>query len=150
MTEFEIKRLAIKKQLNSYLDIRAEYLQIKEELQRVEALVHAPGAPNMSGMPPSHNNGTSPVERVAIRHLTLLERYSAQLARLADAQLTVENVIESLEPTERRLARFRYIDGLPWESVCTALNYSWRQTHRIHGRMLDKLTAAAIAQEARD
>lgn len=145
MTEFEIKRLAIKQQLNSYTNLRAEYLQIKEELQRVEAQIHSPSAPNMSGMPPSHNGG-SPVERVAIKHLTLMERYSTQLAKLAEAQLTIETLIETLDPTERRLARFRYIDGLPWESVCTMLNYSWRQTHRIHGKMLDKLTKVAMQE----
>lgn len=149
MTEFEIKRLAIKKQLNSYRGIRAEYLQIKEELQRVEALVSAPGAPNMSGMPPSHNNGTSPVERIAIRHLALVEKYSNQLTRLANAQLTVENIIEGLETTERRLARFKYIDGLSWESVSDMLGYTRRHTTRLHNRMLDKLAAMAIAQEAR-
>ena len=48
-------------------------------------------------------------------------------------------MLENLEPTERKLARFRYIDGLTWEEVCDVMAYSWRQTHRIHGRMLDKL-----------
>lgn len=147
MTEFELTRLRIKKQLSSYRGIRAEYLQIKEELKRVEALISAPGGPNMSGMPPSHNGG-SPVERIAIRHITLLDKYNAQLTRLTDAQLTVENIIEGLETTERRLARYKYIDGLSWESVSDMLGYTRRHTTRIHNRMLDKLAAMAIAQEA--
>lgn len=149
MTEFEQTRRQIKKQLNSYRGICAEYQQIKEELQRIEARIHAPGAPNMSGMPPSHSNNSSPVERVAIKHLALLEKYSRQLARLSDAQLTIENIIESLETTERRLARFKYIDGLSWETVSEMLGYTRRHTTRLNNRMLDKLAAMAIAQEAR-
>ena len=58
-------------------------------------------------------------------------------------------MIEGLEPTERKLARFRYIDGLAWEAVCEMMTYSWRQTHRIHGRMLDKLAAAETERRSK-
>ncbi|MBQ3065357.1 MAG: hypothetical protein IJC98_03875 [Clostridia bacterium] len=42
------------------------------------------------------------------------------------------------------MARYRYIDGLSWENVCEKMNYSWRQTHRIHSAMLDKLVDAEL------
>ena len=50
-----------------------------------------------------------------------------------------EKAIEALEPTARMLLRFRYIDGLPWEEVCVRMNYSWRQTHRMHSKALEAL-----------
>ena len=143
MTDREQIRAEIKRQLNSYKDLRAEHQQLLDELRQLEIAMSAPPGPNWDGMPRSP--GTSnPVERMAIKHITLEQRYEAQLERLAAAQILIEDMIEGLEPTERRLARFRYIDGLTWDAVCDKMNYSWRQTHRIHGRMLDKLVAAEL------
>lgn len=145
MTEREELRQDIKRQLNSYRELEAERRQLVEELDRLEVLMSSPSGSNWDGMP--HSPGVSnPVERMAIKHITLVERYEAQLRRLVAAQEVIENLIDGLEPTERRLARSRYIDGLHWEDVCDVLNYSWRQTHRIHGRLLDKLVDAELAK----
>lgn len=143
MTEREQIRLEIKKQLNSYQDLRAEHQQIRDELRRLEVLMSAPASPNWDGMPRSPGN-SNPVERMVVKHLTLEQRYETKLDELIAAQEEIEDIIEALEPTERRLARFRYIDGLSWDTVCEKMNYSWRQTHRIHGRMLDRLAAAEL------
>ncbi len=145
MTEREELRLDIKRQLNSYRELDAERRQLAEELDRLEILMSAPSSPNWDGMPRSP--GTSnPVERMAIKHVTLVDRYNAKLDELVAAQEVIENLIEGLEPTERRLARFRYIDGMRWETVCDMMCYSWRQTHRIHGALLDKLVDAEMAK----
>lgn len=138
MTEREQLRLDIKKTLNRYRDLQAELLQLQDELQQLEALMDSPSGSNWDGMPKSPGVG-NPVERMALKHITLQDRYKAQIARMVEQQTAIEDLIETLEPTERRLARFRYIDGMAWETVCIKMSYSWRQTHRIHGRMLDKL-----------
>ena len=145
MIEAEI-RTNVKRRLNSYKDMRAEYRQLMDELQQLEAVMDSPSGPNYDGMPKSPGVG-NPVERMVIKHLELVDRYKAQLSKLAAAQLAIEEMIENLEPTERRLARFRYIDGLNWDDVCERMNYSWRQTHRIHGKMLDKLVAREMEKE---
>lgn len=145
MTEREQLRHDIKRQLNSYRELEAERRQLVDELERLEILMNSPNGSNWDGMP--HGTGISnPVERMVIKHVTLEQRYRAKLAELVKAQETIENLIEGLEPTERCLARFRYIDGMRWETVCEMMNYSWMQTHRIHGRMLDKLTDAEMVK----
>ena len=136
-------RTNIKKKLNSYRSMRAEHLQILEELKRLETLMGSPARPNIDGMPRS-SSGSNPVESKVIKYITLEKHYKAQLEKLVDAQEAIERMIEPLEPTERMLARFRYIDGLSWENVSNKMSYSWRQTHRIHGRMLDHLVAAEL------
>ena len=143
MTEIEELKIDIKRRLNSYRDLRAEQLQLQEELRQLEIALSTPAGSNLSGMPrgPGVSN---PVERMVMKKLDLEERYLARLDALADAQRAIENMIESLEPAERRLARYRYIDGLTWEEVCDKICYSWKQTHRIHGRILDKLVAAEL------
>ena len=143
MTEREQTRLDIKKKLNSYRGLTAECQQILDELERLEVVMSSPAGPNLSGMPRSPGV-VNPVERMVAKKFELQDRYAGRLATLADAQKAIEDMIESLEPVERLLARYRYIDGLTWENVCDKLCYSWKQTHRIHGRMLDKLTAAEI------
>ena len=143
MTEREQLRHDIKQQLNSYQELEAERRQLQEELERLEILMSSPSSPNWDGMPraPGVSN---PVERMAVKHVILVSHYETQLHKMVEAQEAIEHLIERLEPTERRLARFRYIDGLRWEEVCDMVNYSWRQTHRIHGRMLDKLVDAEL------
>lgn len=133
MTKEELKR-----QLHRYRDLRAEYDQIALELEKVEAFMAAPRPANLDGMPRTPGAG-DPVLGVVTHHLALQERYRAKLEELAAAQALVEDMIEGLEPGERKLMRHRYIEGLTWEEVCVAIGYSWRQTHNIHGRILDKL-----------
>lgn len=143
MTERERIREIVKRRLNSYRDLQAEHLQLREELRRLEMLMDSPGGSNLDGMPKAPGAG-NPIERMVVKHLTLLDTYKEQIARLVEEQSRIEALIETLDPTERRLARFRYIDGLNWDTVCERMCYSWRQTHRIHGRMLDKLVDAEL------
>lgn len=147
MTKREQIRADIKRRLNSYKAIEAERGQIEEELHRLDLAMRSPSGPNLDGMPRSPGAG-NPVARMVATYVDLEAKYKAQIARLADAQLTIELMIETLDPVERRLARYRYIDGLGWEEVCDKMCYSWRQTHRIHARILDKLTDRAAAAQA--
>ena len=71
--------------------------------------------------------------------MELQDRYKAKLAELAAEQLAIEQAIEPLDTVYRMLLRYRYIDGLKWDDVCDKMNYSWRQTHYLHGRALQQL-----------
>ena len=147
MTDRNQIRAEIKQRLNSYRDLLTEHAQLAEELQRVETLMTSPSSPNMDGMPRSGSGPSNPTERAAIKHMELVDRYKAQIRQMVEEQAAIEAMIEDLEPTERKLARFRYIDGLTWEDVCEKMVYSWRQTHRIHGKMLDKLVTKALENQ---
>ena len=149
MTEREQIRLEIKEQLNSYRELKAEHKQLLGELRLLEEIMDGPSSPNMDGMPRSPGV-SNPVERMVTKYIMLEERYRAQLDKLVGQQVAIENMIEQLDSTERRLARFRYIDGLTWENVCERMCYSWRQTHRIHGRILDKLVDAEIERRRQE
>ena len=146
MTEREQIRLDIKTRLNSYRELNAERLQLLDELQQLEQLMRSPASPNMDGMPKGGSGPSNPVESLVVKHMTLEERYKAKIEALAEEQDKIETLIECLDPTERTLARFRYIDGLRWEDVCEAINYSWMQTHRLHARLLNKLVDAEMAK----
>lgn len=128
----------IKRRLYAYQEAKAEAQQIREELARVEVETTAPSTSDWSGMPHGGGYSDQMASKVSAR-IRLQEKYRQQLERLDAAQLAVEETIDSLKPVERLVLRCRYIDGLTWENVCVAVNYSWRQTHNIHSRALDKL-----------
>lgn len=128
----------LKRKLHRYRDLEAERQQIALELKKMEEFLGVPKGTSWDGMPKAPGVG-DPVFGVVSQHLALQERYQRQLERLASAQAEIEDLIEGLEPLERKLMRHRYIEGLGWEAVCVAMCYSWRQTHRIHSTILDKI-----------
>lgn len=130
MTEKE----ALKARLLSYLDIKAEREQIEQEIARLAD----PKGTNWDGMPRGSGGGDV-MASIAAKRDALRRKYKAKLADLTAAQTEIEELIDGLEPKERRLMRYRYIDGLEWEEVCVKMCYSWRQTHRLHSGILDQL-----------
>lgn len=140
MTEEELKeaRHRVKRRLYRYLDLKRERDQIAEELRTAEGTATSPSSPNLDGMPRASGYGDAMVGRVS-EIISLRELYERKRDEISDAMLAIEDAIEGLEPVERTLLRYRYIYGMTWEQVSVAMNYSWRQTHKIHARALDKL-----------
>lgn len=128
----------VKQRLNSHHLIQMERRQILDRIMRLEARLTAPGGWNLDGMPHGSGGGDTMARGVAM--LTdLREMYRAKEIELTQALLDTEHLIAGLEPIERMIARYRYIDRMHWEQICVKINYSWRQTHRIHDGMLTKL-----------
>lgn len=66
----------------------------------------------------------------------LNKRYLNALIKLK----SIEKAISTLtDPLERTILRYRYIQGLKWTEICIELNYSWKQTHRLHSRALTSI-----------
>lgn len=124
----------LKERLKLYKKLKKERAEIAAEYN---ALADPRGA-NLDGMPKSPGSGDAMVSLTEKRQ-AVLKRYEAKLDEIDAFLLWVEDLIEGLEPDERRLMRFRYIQGLKWEEVCVAIGYCWRQAHNIHGQILDKL-----------
>lgn len=130
-----------KDQLRAYTQIKREKEQIERLIEELETLMTSPKIQRLDGMPHAPSKGENPMDALVIRHMDLLALYKAKLKELTEAQLQVEQAIESLDPLERSLMRLRYIDGRKWEEVAVAINYSWQQTHRLHAKALEKLRA---------
>lgn len=136
-TRDEVKQY-IKERLHCYIARGRERLQLEQELQELESTMTSPRVQELDGMPKGSGGG-DPMTGIVASYLELQERYKEKLQDLVGAQTEVEELIEGLEPTERTLLRCRYIEGLVWEEVCVRMGYSWRQTHRLHSKILDKL-----------
>lgn len=147
MTEEALKaaRHEMKRKLYRYLDLKKERDQIREELEHVRADAAAPKSPNLDGMPRGGGFGDAMVGKVS-SVLKVCQQYERKLDELHAAMLEIEQTIACLDITERVLMRYRYLEGLAWEKISVAMNYSWRQTHNIHARALDKLVEQSYSR----
>ena len=136
-------RQRVKDRLHQYSQLRRERDQIQEQIARISLETTSVSSPNMDGMPRG-SWISNPTMSGALARVSIQEQYQAQLERMAEEQMAVEKMIKHLEPVERMLVRYRYLDGMTWENVCVAMSYSWRQTHNIHSRVLDKLVDAGV------
>lgn len=127
-----------KKELQEYSVLKAEILQLKEQICELEQSKLSPGIPKLNGMPHSSANSNT-LDTYVIQHDRLLSLYVKKCRELEDKQIRIECVIESLNGNERVLMRHRYIDGLRWEDICSVMCYSWRQIHRIHAKILREI-----------
>lgn len=139
----------IKQRLNSYKQVQLERRQILDRIMRLEARLTAPGAQGLDGMPHGSGTGDSMARGVAAL-ADLRDLYRAKEADLTQALIDIEHLIDGLDPVERMIARYRYIDGLHWENICVKINYSWRQTHRLHDGLLEKLAGELEGAEERE
>lgn len=128
-----------KEQLRAYRDIKLERDKLKDLLDELEGSIYSFKSPRMDGMPSGNGQPGNPVESAAIKHQDLLARYEAKAAALDEALTEIEKAIDTLSSRERTLIRLYYAQGLTWEEVCVAMNYSWRQIHRIHSGALKAL-----------
>lgn len=127
-----------KTELQRYYYLAKEAEQIKANLNQLRAQKYNVKSPIIDGMPKQINNGSS-IESLIVKCAELENNYKAKLFEIAEEQMKIEDAINSLEPIERTLIRYRYIEHLKWENICILMNYSWRQVHNIHHRALQNL-----------
>ena len=128
-----------KDDLKEYTSIKKELTQIHFKLKELEERKTSIKSMIISDMnvQTSHNNNS--IEDLLIKIEECIEEYNKKEIKLYNKQLEIENCINSLEPTERIIARSRYIEGKTFEQIAVDLNYSWRHTIRIHGKILQKI-----------
>ena len=111
--------------LQQYRTIRREQAQIhrlQDALRDAKSIVRCKMYPNLYML-----------------HTDLIDLYSAKLTDLYTEQLAIERAIESLPGNLRTLMRYRVIEGMEWEEICTILKYSWTHVHRIRRKTLKLL-----------
>ena len=128
-----------KDDLKKYTSIKRELKQIQFKLKELEERKTSIKSMVISDMnvQTSHNNNS--IEDLLIKIEECIEEYNKKEIELYNKQLEIEKCINSLEPTERIIARSRYIEGKTFEQISVDLNYSWRHTIRIHGKILQKI-----------
>lgn len=137
----------IKHRLQNYSRINLQVERLRERIETLQDRMYSlKSSSDMSEIQASGGNSDKIGGNVALL-VDLEEMYLDELSKLLEEQKEIEDMIKGLEPVERLLIRARYIDGLPWESICNIIGYSWAQTHRIHSSTLNKLGNMAQASK---
>ena len=128
-----------KAELKRYLPLKREAEELRLQAERLAKDIKSLKAVAMDGMPKGNAVNDSIgnlVAKVDKLMRDYLYKYDEALCEL----YKIERYIESLDnETERLLMRKRYIEDKHWADICVELNYSWKQIHRIHSRILKKI-----------
>ena len=125
-----------KAELQEYGQIQTDCISLKYKLDEMRSRMIFPKIPVLTGMP----HGTTMEDRMAksiAEYLEASQQYADKLDELTERLNYIEACINQLPTTrERTLLRNRYINGMKWEEICVAMNYSWQHLHRIHALAL--------------
>lgn len=130
----------IEETLRNYRAIKKELEQLEEWLEEIEAEIYYPKPQRLTGMPsaPTKDNDGALVN-LTTRHMELQRTYMAKLAELQQAILDAEDAIETLNPIDRRILRYKYFDGLTFEQIAVKMHYSRQGITKRHRQALDRL-----------
>lgn len=128
-----------KEELKRHYYLTKERKQLEAELRELRELKSGVKGQELDGMPGGGSAEGANFENLVIRYIDMEQRYKTKLWEIAEEQMRIEEAIYSLEPRERMLLRYRYIDHRKWEEICVLMNYSWKQIHQIHNLALEQI-----------
>lgn len=128
MTELELMR---------YRDLQAEIMQLEGELDRL-VLSTMPKS-SLSGMPKSTPQSPDKIGEIMDKKIHLQEIIAKKHGDLIALREKIERAIEGLEPRERTLLRYHYIDGLNFDKCSEKMHYSRKTIYLIHKEAMRKL-----------
>ena len=123
-----------KEYLKSYRRAIKREQDILDEIQRLRLDKMFPSVIN-DGMPHgSSHSDLSDYAAILDEQIELLKEERLEKVRCYQK---IERQIRQMEnEDEQEVLRLRYILGMKWEEVAVKMDYSWKQTHRIHSSAL--------------
>lgn len=129
-----------KERLRNLRESLRELKQLREQIKNAEARIYSPKSPVLSDMPKAPSLTSNPTSDAALLHEQLVTLYETKIKCITTEMLEVEKaMVETLNPVECIIIRYRYFDLMTWEEICVKAHYGWTQTHRIHASALRKL-----------
>ncbi len=93
---------------------------------------------------PSSKKTAKPTEDTAVKNIDCYESeikdIENQIKALTENKKNIDKFITTLDPTEQRLLRVRYVRKKSWEAVSMKIHLSSRQCYRVHNRLLEMLS----------
>lgn len=117
--------------------IRSAHQQIhclNEELRHLSTLATSLPAMDYSALrvSQSHTEQQASYTQVIAAMMELEDKITTELCQLVLEKSQLWDQIQSLPREERLVLQYRYFQGLSWEKVSGAMNFSLRTIHRLH------------------
>ena len=124
--EYLSRALLIDQRINSKL----------EQVQSLRSLAEK-ATSTLTQTPHGKERNTHRMEDVIIKMLDLESDINASIDALVDVKREIIEAVQRLPVTEHRtLLELRYVCGKTWEEIASALFYSVRNVHILHGAAL--------------
>ena len=123
--------------LQQYRWIRKNINRLQERL--IELKTEATKMTTQLTEEPKGTSNADKLSSLVAQIIDTQDEISRQLQEAYRLELQIESAIDKLPEREKYLIRARYVEQKTWEQICVDMNYSWKQTHRIHARALKML-----------
>lgn len=132
MTDNEQK----KEYLNSYKKLCEKIRSLEEQIEALRELEQSAKSPKLSDMPKGSNTNKDLSDYIVKLEKLIKELSNTKLEK-EERRLEIERRIGKMsDGIECDILRKRYIELKKWEQICVEIDYSWKQTHRLHSRAL--------------
>lgn len=128
----------INQMIVEYRSIKKEIAELKDRIEQIRYAAMHPTSSPITDMPRAPGYSQDGLAKVYIQIEELEEFYLEKCVQLNRLCIEIEKEIDSLESIERRIIRFRYIDGLSWKKISKLVGYSVSQLHRIHNKIIER------------
>ena len=125
--------------LRNYTSLKKELEQINERIQELEHAKYSISSPTWSDMPTGGHGDHDKIGAMLTRIEEQTEMYWDKYKELLEIQSDIERKIEKLEPIERTVMRYKYLEGKTFEDIADIINYSFMTVRRIHKKSIKKL-----------
>lgn len=134
MTELELNEQK-KEFLNSYKNLCRKLKSLEEQLESLREVEQSAKIQQLSDMP--RGGKQSDLSDYMVKLDKILTKVNRAKQECLDRKLDIENRIADMtNGIESAILHKRYIELKNWEQICVEINYSWKQTHRMHSLAL--------------
>lgn len=127
-----------KERLRRYIWLKQECRQLQAYLDRIRNDMSVVTSPRLTGMPRAKD--PKGLDEIVIRYEEISSKYEKQLKQYQRETIEIENAILGMaDPRYRLLLRYRYMDGLKWETIADLMHYEVRWLYVLHGQALQAI-----------
>lgn len=125
------------KYLRGYRNNEREIERLREEIVQAKALSKKV---TVSFDGTCGSNGEDKLQVAVERIISLQNGLTAQVIRRVNLRKEIECAIQTVQDERlQQLLKYRYINGLTWESIAVNMHYSWQHLHKLHSKALDAI-----------
>lgn len=127
-----------KERLRRYIWLKQECRQLQAYLDGIMEDMSTVTSPRLTGMP--HSNEPKGLDEIVVKYDEIVYKYERRLIVYLRETQAIEKAVSAVEdPRYRLLLRYRYIDGLKWDTIADLMHYEVSSLYKMHGQALREL-----------
>lgn len=127
-----------KERLRRYIWLKQECRQLQAYLDGIMEDMSTVTSPRLTGMP--HSKEPKGLDEIIVKYDEIVSKYERRLIVYLRETQSIEKAVSGVEdPRYRLLLRYRYIDGLKWDTIADLMHYEVSSLHKMHGQALREL-----------